>query len=166
MQENFNLNLKKNKMRIFFVCFLLSFHGLTNNERVQRFILPTSSSIFTIVPRFDIPMMSSSSVNSGFSFKMPITIKFPSLMDIAKSINQYENNIGMGTTFDKPLITNLTVVNVTKSRSRVNFYKAIENANSRYGRVCLMRAICEVAEVPFIASSTGLLGEIIDLLLT
>lgn len=53
-------------------------------------------------------------------------------------------------------------------KSRWNFYKGIEavaNARGIEGRPCLLRTICEVAEVPF-GELNGILGELMHIMFT
>lgn len=53
-----------------------------------------------------------------------------------------------------------------KVRSRVDFYRTFEKISPKLGKPCLLRAICEVAQIPLINPATGIVGEILDLLLT
>lgn len=125
-------------------------------EKYQRLILPSSVSLLKIIPRVEVPTAASASIQSGLSLKMPISITLPSMMDVVKSMRQSTSQTEM----------NVLSANKTRVTSRSKFYKSIEKTHPSFGRICLMRAICEVAEVPFMSASTGLLGEIIDLLLT
>lgn len=129
-------------------------------ERVQRLVLPTTASLLRIIPSVEMPMVSSNSIQSGFSFKLPIAIQFPSTLDFVKSIRQTLNN---GNSFQ---IINDLDTNRTRVNARANLFYAIEKTHKRLGRICLLRAICEVAEVPFMSASNGLIGQLIDMFLT
>jgi hypothetical protein len=131
--------------------------------RRLRQILPTTASALRIIPRVEMPMVSTNSIQSGFGLKMPISVTFPSAMDFVQSISQTINNRNVATDSAATITTN---ANTTRINSRMKLYKAIEKTHNGFGRVCLMRAICEVAEVPYISSSTGLIGEIFDMLLS
>jgi len=173
----------------------LSLNQCNCSERSQRLILPTTASLLRIIPRVEMPTIASNSIQSGFSLKMPISIQFPSMVDMFQSVRNTMNgnnnnglngnnnglngnNIGLNgnnngpqrfpSSANLPHLLSVESDNTNKSRvnSRAQFYRTIEKSHNSFGRVCLMRAICEVAEVPLISSSTGLIGEIIDLLLT
>jgi len=144
--------------------FILIPHAVKcGHIRRLRQILPTTSSALRIIPRVEMPMVSTNSIQSGFGFKMPISVTFPSAMDFVQSISQTINTRNVATDSVATLSTN---ANTTRINSRMKLYKAIEKTHNGFGRVCLMRAICEVAEVPYISSSTGLIGEIFDMLLS
>lgn len=128
-------------------------------ERVHKLVLPTSASKLRIIPSVEMPMVASNSIQSGFSFRLPIAISFPSAMDFVQSVRQTVNN-------GNALQMNYLDSNATRVNSRANLFQAIEKTHSRFGRVCLLRAICEVAEVPLMSASHGLLGQLVDMLLT
>ena len=150
------INMKLTKIIYLFVLFF----NTIQCERVQRLILPTTASLLRIIPSVEMPMVSSNSIQSGFSFKLPIAIQFPSALDFVQSVRQTLNTGNSG-----KLISAIDS-NITRVNSRANLFKAIEKTHHRLGRVCLLRAICEVAEVPFMSASNGLIGQLVDMFLT
>lgn len=152
-------------MKFLAVIYLLISSDAVQCERIQRLVLPTTASLLKIIPRVEMPTVSSNTIQSGFSFKMPIAIHFPSVMDVVQSIRQTLNtgNAVVGSPAETVVVINS---NRTRANSRAKLYKAIEKTHNSFGRICLMRAICEVAEVPFMSASTGLLGEVFDMLLS
>jgi hypothetical protein len=160
------------KFLVIFHLFILIPHTVKcGHVRRLRQVLPTTGSALRIIPRVEMPMVSTNSIQSGFGLKMPISVTFPSAMDFVQSMSQTMSQT-MGQTInnrnvatDSP-VTFTTNANTTRVNSRMKLYKAIEKTHNGFGRVCLMRAICEVAEVPYISSSTGLIGEIFDMLLS
>lgn len=111
------------------------------------------------------------SVQSGMNFKLPITLKFPSFYDIMRPVR----NVAVAAAANEPVTAgskqreeedNQRFLNETRAQSRALFYKSIERTSSKWGEGCLLRAICEVAEIPAINSGSGLLGELIDMFLT
>ncbi|XP_054160212.1 uncharacterized protein LOC128958390 [Oppia nitens] len=144
------------------VCYLIVMtYNIYNCEKVQRLVLPSLASSLRIIPSVQMPIVTSNSIQSGFSFRLPIAIQFPSALDFAQSFRQTLYN---GNTID--FMSSSLDSNRTRVTSRANLYRAIEKTHSRLGRVCLLRAICEVAEVPFMSASHGLIGQLIDMLLS
>ena len=92
---------------------------------------------------------------------MPIEVEFPTMYDMAQTLLAPTLIPGL------PKEDNTTLGRSRQARinSRHSFYQAIEKTHPTLGKSCLLRAICEVAEVPLIASHTGFLGEIFDILL-
>lgn len=159
---------------IFTLLFLAS---SSNCKKYHRFILPTTSSELTIVPRVEMPMTMSNTVQSGLNFRLPIAIRFPSMMDLVEPVrnvldatNAAANALNRLLASSSPpsVVTNSlpSLENTTRINSRISFYRSLETNFPEYGKICLLRAICEVAEIPVMAAPTGLIGEIVDLLLT
>lgn len=121
----------------------------SNFHRLQ---LPSPNSELLIVPRFEIPMTMAPSVQTGMVLRMPISLKFANRP--ASSQSSSERHVKSD--------SNETV----KARSRAQFYRTFEQMSPKFGKACLLRAICEVAQIPLINPSTGIVGEILDLLLT
>lgn len=120
----------------------------------------------TIAPGLTFPSMQLSTIESTFNMRMPITVQFPTLAESAQSfihqVFSFPNIAGQEAT----TATTKSRAKHARVNSRAKFYETIENAHKTLGKSCLLRAICEVAEVPFVASNTGFLGEIFDILLT
>lgn len=138
----------------FFVLFLVLSVLLCESEAadaLHRLQLPDPHSELQIVPRVEVPMSMAPSIQSGMNIRLPITLKFArheTVHKSAKSMSPQE------------------VLNSSRTEARVSFYRMIEAASPRIGKVCLLRSICEVGQVPAISPASGLLGEIVDLLLT
>lgn len=113
--------------------------------------MPSPNSELLIVPRFEIPMSMAPSIQTGMSLRMPISLKFASRSSVES-------------TGDKSSKGDLS--ESLKAKSRIDFYRTFEKLSPRLGKSCLLRAICEVAQVPLINPATGIVGEILDLLLT
>lgn len=67
--------------------------------------------------------------------------------------------------FDKNILLT-KFANQTRADSRAKFYQSIEMSHSKFGKSCLLRAICEAAQTPLMDPNSGILGEIIDMFLT
>ena len=126
-----------------------------HSSQFHRLQLPGPSSELRIVPRVDVPLNMGPSVQSGMNIRLPISLKFTGRetqtadrLLSSKSMSPQE------------------VLNSTRTETRVSFYRMIEQATPGVGKNCLLRSICEVGQVPAISPATGLLGEIVDLLLT
>ncbi|KAJ6220907.1 hypothetical protein RDWZM_006719 [Blomia tropicalis] len=175
---------------------LLMFNGYRLQQApaqpYQRLIMPSSGSKLTVSPGLTFPSLQLNTIDSGFTMKMPITLQFPSMTDMTQSFimqianmpiynsfpaiprnHKQQSNLSDTNEATTSTSTTTTSATITKSRtiharinSRARFYETIEKAHKTLGKSCLLRTICEVAEVPFIASSTGFLGEIFDMLLT
>ena len=94
------------------------------------------------------------SIQSGMNVRLPISLKFAE-----RGTEAVGSRLSMARTPQE-------VLNSSRSETRVSLYRMIEEASPRLGKVCLLRSICEVGQVPAISPTTGLLGEIVDLLLT
>ncbi|KAI1301539.1 hypothetical protein HDE_02975 [Halotydeus destructor] len=131
---------------------------------------PSENAELKIEPNTKMPMTMAQSVQSGMNFKLPITLKFPSFYDVMRPIRV----AAMAAAASDPVMTmpsntrdeKVTFANTTKATARTMFYKTIESSHPKFGKVCLLRAICEVAETPAINSGSGIIGELVDLLLT
>lgn len=135
----------------------------SQTEKFQRLLQPARGTKMTMTPGLSMPSLQLNTIESGFSMKMPIAIKFPTITDVVQNLMLQVTTLNSTNKSD-----NLTISRDMQARinSRARFYKNVESSHQTFGKSCLLRAICEVAEVPFISSSTGLIGEIIDLLLT
>ena len=149
------------KFKIIIYSFVFIWNAI-KCERMQRLILPTTASKLRIIPSVEMPMVSSNSIQSGFSFRLPIAIQFPSAQELAQAFRQTLNN---DNSVQSSIFSALDA-NKTRVQSRSNLFNAIEKSHNRLGRVCLLRAICEVSEVPFMSASHGLIGQLVDMLLT
>jgi len=89
------------------------------------------------------------------NIRLPISLKFPSKEDHVFA-REKNNDVKENEHF----------LNETRAHGRARFYRVIEDAHPSLGKVCLLRSICEVGQVPLINPASGLFGEIIDLLLT
>jgi hypothetical protein len=138
---------------IFFVfVFLIS---TSDCHRFHRLQLPASNSELQIVPRVEVPMSMAPTVQSGMNIRLPISLKFPPKEDHSSFYRKNSKHMTAENFF-----------NETRVEGRARFYRIIEDAHPSFGKVCLLRSICEVAQVPLITPSAGLFGEIVDLLLT
>lgn len=117
---------------------------LVSSETFHRLLSPSPNSQLQIVPKIDVPMSMAPTVQSGMSLKLPITLKFPEKSESSRRRNDHE----------------------TKVWSRKYLYQSIEKINPSFGKICLLRSICEVSHIPLISPTTGLVGEILDLILT
>lgn len=140
---------------------------------VNRLSWPSNNAELKIVPHVEVPMTMAPSVQSGMNMKLPITLKFPSFYDVMRPLRTAALNVANNepqAPDSKPREeTSMPIIdkaNSSRINSRAMFYKSIESSHATYGKACLLRAICEVAEIPAISSGTGLVGEIVDLLLT
>lgn len=144
------------KMHLLYLCFvLLLFNEGVNCRRFHRLQLPSANSELQIVPRIEVPMSMAPTVQTGMNIRLPISLKFPTKED---SFSFYRQN-------SKHLTTDL-FLNETRVEGRARFYRIIQDSHPSLGKECLMRSICEVAQVPLMNPATGLFGEVIDLLLT
>ena len=136
----------------------------------QRLQLPTSGSRLTVSPGLTFPSLQLNTIESAFTMKMPIKVQFPTAAEMASTfiLNVAGMPINYNTMRSASEITNSSKSRALHARinSRAKLYETIEKSHKTLGKSCLLRAICEVAEVPFVASSTGFLGEIFDMLLT
>lgn len=172
--------------RLSLILIILLMHGrYVMNERINRLIMPTTSSKLRVIPRVDLPFTMTTSVASGLSMKLPITMTFPSMLDLlmpvrlAMAANQMSPQAvagarpGVGaqmvgaasTTGASTGSRSFTYRNVSRVLMRKKTYQAIESLHPEWGKPCLLRAICEVAQTPYMAPSTGLFGQIVDMLL-
>jgi hypothetical protein len=132
-----------------FLSVLLCESGAT--DAYHRLQLPDPQSELQIVPRVEVPLSMAPSIQSGMNIRLPITLKFARHGTVQKSAKS---------------TTSQEVLNSSRTEARVSFYRGIEQASPRVGKVCLLQSICEVGQVPAISPASGLLGEIVDLLLT
>lgn len=139
-----------------------------SRAQFQRLVQPYSGSKLTMAPGLTFPSVQMSTIESAFNMRMPITVQFPTAAEVAQTFILQVVGLPHASNAKADPDTSST----TKSRamharvnSRASFYETIENVHPTLGKSCLLRAICEVAEVPFVASSTGFLGEIFDILL-
>lgn len=123
-------------------------------DTFHRLQLPGPSSELQIVPRVEVPMSMAPSIQSGMNIRLPIRLKFAG------------HETGTTSRLSAKSMTPQEVLNSSRTETRVSFYRMIEEASPQIGKACLMRSICEVGQVPAISPATGLLGEIVDLLLT
>lgn len=139
-----------------------------DRTRYQRLMQPSSGSKLTLTPGVTTPNLQLSTIESLFTMKMPISVKFPTMAQATQSFLATALNNTRRPSADSDPSRNNHEHRLFQSRlnSRARFYDSIEKSHKLFGRSCLLRAICEVAEVPFISSSTGILGELFDLLLT
>lgn len=157
-------------LKMFRYVLLVLMISTCHTRRYSRLTWPSENGArMQIVPHMEVPMTMAPSVQSGMKFRLPITMKFAGMggpaMTIADAVTltdgkkkQREDEV----IFDG----NESFLNDTRAKSRALFYKSIETSNSKWGESCLLRAICEVAEIPAINSGTGILGELLDLFLT
>ena len=127
----------------FVVVLIILTSTLVSSETFHRLLSPSPNSQLQIVPKIDVPMSMAPTVQSGMSLKLPITLKFP---ERSESSRRRDNE--------------------SKLWSRKYLYKSIEKIHPSFGKICLLRSICEVSHIPLISPTTGLVGEIIDLVLT
>lgn len=137
-------------------------------QQFQRLFWPANNAEFKIIPHIEMPMTMAPSVQSGMNFKMPITLKFPTMRDLMGPSRAGESGDASAGPKDAstPREEDMAHKNLSRANSRAMFYRSVESGHPTLGKSCLLRAICEVAEVPVINSGSGLLGELIDLLLT
>lgn len=141
-------------MRFLVLVVLCCLHSCARTAQFHRLQLPDPGSELQIVPRIEVPMSMAPSIQSGMNIRLPISLKFAgreqstSSRLSAKSMSPQE------------------VLNSTRTETRVSFYRMIEETSPQIGKACLLRSICEVAQVPAISPATGLLGEVVDLFLT
>lgn len=144
------------------MCFLIlcllsvQLHATSAHEvdAFHRLQLPGPSSQLQIVPRVEVPMSMAPSIQSGMNIRLPITLKFAG------------HEMGTASRQSSKSMSPQEVLNSTRSETRVSFYRMMEQASPQMGKVCILRSICEVGQVPAISPATGLLGEILDLFLT
>lgn len=132
------------------MCFLLfslllAFNPVTC-ETYHRLLTPTSNSQLQIVPRIEVPMTMAPTVQSGMNLRLPITLKFPGKVENLREPDLHYSD-------------------VAKTKSRASLYSSIDKFHPTFGKICLLRSICEVSHVPLISPATGLVGEVVDLLL-
>lgn len=142
----------------------------------QRLTMPSENAMLKIVPHMEVPMTMAPSVQSGMNFKMPITLRFPTMADIMRptrttvvgaNVADQPGSAESKPRFDEELQLELIKHNnASRANSRALFYRSVERSHPALGKTCLLRAICEVAEVPSINTGSGIIGELIDLLLT
>ena len=151
-------------------CLLLLSSSLA--QRFQRLTWPSENAELKIVPHVEIPMTMAPSVQSGMNFRLPITLQFPSYSDVMRPMR---NTAALVAAASDPVTSpsrqreeddSSIFVNRTRANSRAMFYKSVEKHSSKWGEDCLLRAVCEVGEIPSINSGSGIIGEVIDLLLT
>lgn len=114
-------------------------------ETYHRLLSPSSNSQLQIVPKVEIPIAMAPTVQCGMNLRLPITLKFPDRSSQRKGWQEPE---------------------ILKSKSRALLYESIDKLQPSFGKICLLRSICEVSQVPLISPATGLIGEIVDLFLT
>lgn len=144
-------------------------HSLTSSLRVSRLILPASNAELRITPHIAFPSSLTNSVDSGIHLKLPITIKFPSMIDLLEPVKEIlkqhddDDRIKRSRLLRKDRKEfDAKVLNVVRSKSRVSFYEFLSAYNSTLSLNCLLKTICQVGQVPLISPSLGLFGEIID----
>ena len=143
----------RRRLLCLFVSFIQSFCLHDATGAYHRLQLPGPTSELQIVPRIEVPMAMAPSIQSGMNIRLPISLKFADRKEAtshltAKSMTQEE------------------VYNTSLTTSRASLYQMIEKVSPTLGKACLLRSICEVGQVPAVSPATGLLGEIVDLLLT
>ena len=155
----------------------------------QRLVQPSHGTRMTIAPGLCLPNMQMSTVESAMEMRMPISVNFPTAGEVAAqflnqalslptavsgSSNREETSKDSGSNSSIPLSSSSSSKSQSresramKSRiaARQDFYKTVEKAHPTFGKSCLLRAICEVSEVPFVSAHTGFIGEMFDILLT
>lgn len=141
-------------MLLYWLAFLIVYNEV-KCHRFHRLQLPASNSELQIVPRVEVPMSMAPTVQTGMNIRLPISLKFPSKEDRSSFYRKNSKHM-----------TSENFFNETRVEGRARFYRIIEEAHPSLGKVCLLRSICEVAQVPLMTPSAGLFGEIVDLLLT
>lgn len=136
--------------------FLMFACSLTNASHFHRLQMPDPRSELQIVPRVEVPMSMAPSIQSGMNIRLPITLRFAGREERRETVSP----------LSPKSMSPQEVLNSTRTETRVSFYRMIEEASPQIGKACILRSICEVAQVPAISPATGLLGEVVDLLLT
>lgn len=136
------------EMCLVIVTLLLTFFPQNFScDTYHRLLSPASNSQLQIVPKIEVPLAMAPTVQSGMNLKLPITLKFPGRQDKLQKLDKCDHE-------------------VAKTKSRALFYKSIDKVNPSFGKICLLRSICEVSHIPLISPATGLVGEIIDTILS
>lgn len=141
----------------FYLIILIKQYCIDGGKNVQRFIGPINDSKMIITPSLIMPSISSlkaNAIDSAVTIKMPIVLDFSTI-----NSNYFQSNLIKSMLMD----TAGSIMQSSHVNARYNFYKTMERL---IGKSCLQRAICEVAQSPFIDPNSGLFGEILDLLLT
>lgn len=157
---------------IYLIACLISLN-LANCDRFTRLVMPENPTELKIIPKVEMPMAMTTSVNSGMNMQFPITVRFPSIAEVTDPVRTVANSPANIVDLMSKLLSTLTqtdkLLNTTtmvkaRMNSKAGFFRTIEESTLRLGSSCLHRAICEVAEVPFMSPSMGLIGEVVDLL--
>lgn len=164
---------------------LLSITSLVFGQ-IQRLVQPYSGSKVTLAPGLSFPSVQLSTIESAFNMRLPITVQFPTAAEAAQQFfvqvinsplhkqqvvtGQQKSSGGDGGDKEKVDETEKSkqrskAMRTARLASRTSFYESLETVHESLGKSCLLRAICEVAEVPFVAANTGFIGEMIDILL-
>lgn len=154
----------------------------TVDGQFQRLAQPYSGSKMTLAPGLSFPSVQLSTIESAFNMRLPITMQFPTAAEaaqqffvqvismplhkgVAAGLQQTQQKSSSTTAEDEKTAKTRSAMRTARLNSRTNFYETLQTVHDSLGKSCLLRAICEVAEVPFVAANTGFIGEIIDILL-
>lgn len=146
-------------------CFLFM-ASFSSKIRVSRLILPTTNAELRIIPHVNFPSSLTNSVDSGVNFKLPITIKFPSMLDLFDPLKELVKDVksGKSKVFSNKDSRSLNIQKFSRNRSRALFYEYLSSFNSTLATDCVLKTICQVNKVALVTPSLGLIGEIIDTL--
>lgn len=152
------------------VALVLTIVDHAASQRYQRLLQPSTGSKLTMTPGVKTPNVQLNTIESFFTMKMPVSVRFPTVAESFSTfmVTAMNRTLPVANKAEEKLEESVPKSRSFSSRvlSRLNFYETIEKSHRTFGKSCLLRAMCEVAEVPFLSSSTGLLGEMLDLLLT